>query len=759
MQIVYGKTLSKEEVLLINKIATECGIMFDTARLLFVRNVNTVEKAKRFLSPSRSHLNDPFLFNDMQKVVERIKQAKENNQRVLIFGDYDADGICSVTILYYCLKEYGITPIFAIPEREDGYGLNEQIILQIHEQNPIDLVITVDCGISDGEKIENLKNNGIEVIVTDHHEPSEVLPQTLIVNPKVKGENYPFDGLSGAGVAYKLGCALIGNKADEYLDFVALSTLADSMPLIEENRDIVYLGLKKFSSNKIRPLFKYLVNDVDKQVNSQTLVYQIAPRVNAGGRMGDALSVLRLFTCEEENEIYDLAVLLNTYNINRQAESERVFREAKAQILANGITLNPVICVKGDDWNSGVLGIVSAKLVEEYNRPVIVFAKHGDNYKGSARTIDSVNIHAVLTSVQDYTLGFGGHSQAAGISVESSRYDDFYTALITAMNEFYRDVDFTKTISAEWEMTSPVSLEFAKEIDLLEPFGTGNKKPVFTTKVNQIYAQPLKSGSPHYSFSTNAVNMLLFNGESQVETLSYPVDKTVFFELNLSSFRGKDSVKGFVKNIIPDYSDFSQMQLYLLSSQLRSVINESDNFSTTNFDQEIVQGGYGTLYVLSNLENLNKYPNLHNLCVSPFVPQSFSGQNAIVVAPSYIPEVYNNVVYLDTPLAVLQTNAKVKVVKDLSGIETLKDLQTERGFFAGVFARLCEVNRRPFFNAVHGYENYGEGFDANSFVFAVEVFLELGIFKIENGCLVRYPEVKNALTNSKIYSKILSIKQ
>ena len=570
MQIVYGKTLTKDEVLIVNKIAMECGIMFDTARLLFARNIDTVEKAKRFLNPSRANFIDPFAFNDMKKVVQRIKEAKEKEQRILIFGDYDADGICSVTILYYCLKEFGITPLFAIPEREDGYGLNEQIVLNIHEQTPIDLVITVDCGISDGEKIENLKSKGIDVIVTDHHEPAEILPNTLIINPKVKTENYPFDGLSGAGVAYKLGCALIGKKADEYLDFVALSTLADSMPLIDENRDIVCMGLKKFTPNNIRSLFKYLVNDVDKQVNSQTLAYQIAPRVNAGGRMGDARSVLKLFTCENENEIYDLAVLLNTYNINRQAESERVFQEAKSQILEKGITVNPVLCVKGDDWNPGVLGIVSAKLVEEYNRPVIVFAKHGDNYKGSARTIDNVNIHAVLTAVQEYTLGFGGHSQAAGISIEESRFEEFYTALVSAMNEIYHDVDFTKTIAAEWETSSPVSLEFAKEIDRLEPFGTGNKKPVFATVVGQVQAQPLKNGSPHYSFSTNAVNMLLFNGENQTQTLAYPVNKTIFFELNLSSFRGKDSVKGFVKNIIPDYGDFSTMHLYLLKNQLNS---------------------------------------------------------------------------------------------------------------------------------------------------------------------------------------------
>ena len=406
MQTIYGKQLTKEDVLTVNKIASECGIMFDTARLLLYRNIDTVEKAKRFLNPSSRNFNDALLFSKMKEVVERITLAKERNQSVLIFGDYDADGICATTVLYYCLKEYGIDAFTMIPEREDGYGLNVDKVLRLHEKTPIDLVITVDCGISDKDKIDSLIKLGIDVIVTDHHEPPEDLPDCFIVNPKVKGETYPFDGLSGAGVAYKVGYALIGKNANKLLDFVALSTVADSMPLIDENRDIVSEGLKLFSNGKIRPLFKYLLNDDRKPITSQTLAYQIAPRVNAGGRMGDAYSVLKLFTTQDEQEMFNLAVLLNNYNMMRQEESERVYNQAKAIINTKGHVENPIICVKGDDWSSGVLGIVSAKLVEEYNRPVMVFASHGDFLKGSARTVDLINIHAILSEVQDKLLGF-----------------------------------------------------------------------------------------------------------------------------------------------------------------------------------------------------------------------------------------------------------------------------------------------------------------------------------------------------------------
>ena len=477
--IVYGNKLSSADVLLINKIAVECGISFDTTRLLFYRNVNTIEKAKEFLNPSKKFFHNPFLFKDMTKVVERIILAKQLNQKVLIFGDYDADGICAVTILNKALQNFGINPIVVVPERADGYGLNLDKILSIHTKEQISLVITVDCGISDKECVKNLKNNGIDVIVTDHHEPPEELPECLIINPKVNGESYPFDGLCGAGVAYKTAYALIGEKANDYLDFTAVATVADSMNLVGENRHIVHEGLKLFSKQNIRLVFKYLIGESDKQVNSQTLAFQIAPRINAGGRMGDANCALKLFISNDQEEIYQNAVKLNSYNLARQVESERVYNEAKSLIKSNNEIINPIICIKGEDWNVGVLGIVSAKLVEEYNRPVIVFAKQDGYYKGSARSIEQVNIHNLITQSSEYLIGFGGHSQAAGLSVEIDKFNDFYKLIISKMNDAYSNVKFTKQIYCDWQIEGEISVEFAREINLLEPFGIGNKKPVF----------------------------------------------------------------------------------------------------------------------------------------------------------------------------------------------------------------------------------------------------------------------------------------
>ena len=237
MEIIYGRKLTEQEEILCQQIAFECNILKDTARLLLYRNIDSVEKAKAFLSPGKRGFNNPFLLSDMEDAVNRIYKAKNCLENVLIFGDYDADGICATAVLYNCLQKMGIKVSAVIPEREEGYGLNTEKIRVLNDLEKIDLLITVDCGISDGEKIEEIKAFGIDVIVTDHHETPPILPDCIKINPKIPGQRYPFTGLCGAGVAYKLAKALIGDEADEFLDFTALATVADSMELIDENRD------------------------------------------------------------------------------------------------------------------------------------------------------------------------------------------------------------------------------------------------------------------------------------------------------------------------------------------------------------------------------------------------------------------------------------------------------------------------------------------------------------------------------------------
>lgn len=671
MGINYGKNLTDEDIRIINEISRDCGILFDTARLLYYRKIDTVEKAKNFLNPGKYGFYNPFLLQDMDNAVQRIILAKQKGESVLVFGDYDADGVCATSILYNALCDFGISARKFVPEREDNYGLNLDTVNSFNNQQKIDLLITVDCGISDGEKIEEIKKIGIDVIVTDHHEPPEVLPNCIKINPKIDGQDYPFKELCGAGVAYKLSYALIGDKADKYLDFVALATIADSMDLIDENRHLVSEGLKLFNDRKtLRLPFKYLLGDINKQITSQTIAYTIAPRVNAGGRMGDAATALALFTSKNPNEIFDLAAKLESYNTARQTECEKIYQQAKQKIVDEKSENDNVILVYDHSWRTGFIGIVAAKLVEEYARPVIVFAGCDGYLKGSARSVEGFNIYDAICMAKDLLITFGGHSQAAGVSVTQENYYILREFLNTYAQKEKIKVLPTQALYAEWEVDKPLSIEFAKELDLLEPFGVGNRRPLFATKVQSIQSRSLKEGSPHFTFKTEVIEMLDFNGGKHVSVLSFPVVKNVLFELNLSLYKSKYSLKGYVRNVVAEY----------------------DGTETTK----------------------------------PY-------------------EFYENI---------------EKIVSGVSvrTLDCLEYLSVKREDFAEMFNCLRYLSGKYFVDAVDFAKRNLPDQNIYQSIFCLMVFIELGIFSVKNGKFVFNEKVKNALTNSKLYSKIYSLK-
>ncbi len=760
MKIIYGKILTELEREKINMISNQCGILFDTARLLFYRGVDTVEKAKRFLHPGKHGFLNPYDLNGMENAVKRIRIAYENNENVLIFGDYDADGICATTVLYYCLKEFGISAEIVVPERDDGYGLNIDIINKQYAKNKIDLLITVDCGISDYEKVEVIKQMGIDVIITDHHEPPSVLPNAININPKIVNQSYAFSGLCGAGVAYKLGYALIGDKANDYLDFVALATVADSMDLIGENRDIVVEGLKIFNSGNVRPSFKYLINDFSRQITAhQTLAYTIAPRINAGGRMGDANTALRLFVAEKDKDIFDYTAKLNEYNISRQVACDLIYQEAKEKIHKLGLENKSVIIVSDTKWNSGFIGIVASKLVEDYKRPVIVFAGYDNYFKGSARSVDGINIHDAIQNLQDYLIGFGGHSQAAGISIEEQNLALFDNAINELLKEQTSSLDFTQTINVEWNVDKPFSQRFAKEIELLEPFGVGNRKPYFSTVVKDVSVSPIKKDSPHYMFSTSVVDMLNFNGSNDVETLSLPIYKKVVFEINVSRFKNRESLKGYVRSVCPEYNDFSELKLNIFENNLKNLCKyDQNNYISIKKEEVKIESGNGTLYVISDPTTLKKYDTLSKIPIHLFEYADKNTSNSVIVSPRTIPNCFNKIIYLDKPMQTLPTDVTSFVVDDLIGFSMLDSVSTERSDFAHIF-NLLKNNKGKRITSISDFYNKNiESVSGENFVFATMVFFELKIFENKNGILVYNDNIKNPLTNSKVYSKICLLK-
>ncbi len=760
MKIVYGQQLNSSQLQTINEIALSCGVMFDTARLLFYRKQDSVEKAKHFLNPNKSGFNDPLLLNGMSQAVNKITQAKLLGHNVLIFGDYDADGVCATTVLYNCLKDFGIDSVDAfVPERESGYGLSIDTVKKFINEKNIQLLITVYCGISDYEIINEIKRLGVDVVVTDHHEPPEILPDCIKINPKIVGQEYPFDGLCGAGVAYKLGYALIGEKADKYLDFVALATVADSMDLIDENRDIVAEGLKLFNNKKtLRLCMKYLIGDNSKIITAQSLAYTVAPRVNAGGRMGDANCALQLFIEQDPNKIFDLAVKLNTYNTQRQYMCDEIYHQAKEKIKKYALHKKSAILVKDQNWKAGFIGIVAARLVEEFGKPVIVFAGQDNYLKGSARSVDAINIHEAITANKDYLMGFGGHSQAAGVSISEENFVAFDNALNLYIKEHYANVDTTQKLYVEWEIKDKFSMEFARQITLLEPFGVGNKSPLFATKINEVEALPLKSNSPHYSFKTNSIDMLNFNGQKDLFSLSLPIEKTIVFETNLSNFKNKEYLKGYVKAVCLDYSNMSSLELNAFDIQLDTIISEEDDFLTIDKSQVEIKNGFGTLYVITNPENIKEYPQLCSLNRSFASIQSKNCANELIYAPKEIVDGYEKVIYLDKPFSVQKSNAKNYVVKDYIGYNIIDRISTDRSVFAQIFTYLKNlINKEVKSITQFALKNCGN-FDVAQFIFVLRVFIELQIFSIKNGLLCYDEKVKNTLTNSKLYSKIISLK-
>ncbi|HIU00585.1 MAG TPA: DHH family phosphoesterase, partial [Candidatus Coproplasma excrementavium] len=432
-----------EQLNKIAALASKCGLTKTAASILYGRGVDTPEKVEAFVYPSRKHFISPFKMRGMKEACELIRRAKEEEWDVLVYGDYDADGVCASTIMGGALKDIGVNARVFVPERRNGYGVTVAALEEIFEDYFPQLVITVDCGISNAAEVEYLKESGCEVIVTDHHELPENIPDCICINPKFS-DGYPYDNLCGAGVAFKVACALEGEAAYKYLDFAALATVADSVPLLGENRDIVAEGLRLINTNP-RRCFSGFLTKSQEAADAHTLAFTIAPKINAAGRMGDAASALALFSETDEKAVFDLSARLTSYNQERQQRCDELYAQAKAKLSGRG-AYGRIIMLWDESWNSGFVGIVAARLAEEYGRPVILFVNNNGMLKGSARSIEGVNIFEALKACSDFINEFGGHSQAAGVNVTEENFALLEGALEDYMERTYTAEDFIPTL-------------------------------------------------------------------------------------------------------------------------------------------------------------------------------------------------------------------------------------------------------------------------------------------------------------------------
>ena len=449
--------------------------------LLRTRGVDTPEKAERFLHPSTEHMHDPYLMHDMDKAVHLIRKAVEDKQPIVVYGDYDVDGVCATTILVETLREMGASVEYRIPSRHrEGYGLNCDAVREMAEKYK--LLITVDCGVTNHEEVRLAQMLGMTVVVTDHHQLAETMsPADAVLNPLIG--DYPFRRLCGAGVALKVCQALCGMEAVmKRIDVAALATVADIVPLIDENRVIVHQGLQKMAHTERIGLHMLMrVSDVAPPVNAGHVGFRLAPRLNAGGRLDDASQGVRLLLTKDRQEAEQIAMHLEESNRERQAIEQEINEKAIGMIARETDFLkDKVIIVMDEGWNAGVIGLAAGRICEKYHFPTIVLSSDGETAVGSCRSIPGVNIHAMLCTCKDLFERFGGHEQAAGLTMRAELVPELRRRLNLAITE---NCDETCYIpEKEYDLTlrlSEVDLELIDQLDLMQPTGYGNPAPVF----------------------------------------------------------------------------------------------------------------------------------------------------------------------------------------------------------------------------------------------------------------------------------------
>lgn len=481
------------------------------ARILVFRGITTPEQARIFFKPDWSRMHDPFSMKDMDRAVERIIAAREQGQRVLIYGDYDVDGVTSVSTLYLFLKSIGFDPLYFIPDRmKEGYGLSRAGIDRAKEEGA-DLLITVDCGITAVEEVAYAKSQGIDVIVSDHHEQAETIPDAeAILDPKRADSTYPFNELAGVGVVFKLIQALsikleLGPESyQQYVDLVALGSAADIVPLVDENRIFVHMGLMRINRME-RPGIKAMFDASGwrgEKVSTGKLVFVIAPRINAVGRLGNAERAVRLLVSDEGQQTVNIAQILESENRNRKLIDEETFHDA-LDILSSEFdeSKDKAVVLAKEGWHSGVIGIVASRVSERVHRPTVMISVDNGIGKGSARSIGGFDIYSAIKECSHTLIGFGGHRFAAGLTIEQSRIEEFKQSFKEVAKQNLTEEDLVKKLFYDGEISlSDVDERFVKILRHFAPFGPRNMRPVFKSTNVRVVGSPRIVGRNHLKF-------------------------------------------------------------------------------------------------------------------------------------------------------------------------------------------------------------------------------------------------------------------
>ena len=559
-------SLDPQEKQTVNHLAAEFKCPFIIAELLYKKSITDREKLDNFLNPCISSLHDPFLFKDMHKAINRIVRALDSGEKITIYGDYDVDGTTATALLYLGLKDIGATVDYYIPHRMiDGYGLSINCLKHL-QKNGTTFIITVDCGTIAIEEILAINKMGIDIIITDHHNSKTMLPTAYaVINPKIENDSYPYKDLAGVGVAYKLLMGIyqyLGKQSKEntlkYLDLVALGTIADIVPLTEENRVFSTIGLAHLNQRKnvgLKALMKFAGFE-HKETDSNDIIYGIAPRINAAGRMNSAMRAVELLVSDEKSKSEELAELIEKDNSARQQIDQKTFDEACDVINKKYKNMEDTFCIviSSDHWHPGVIGIVASKLNEKYYRPTIMIAHHEGVGSGSGRGIANFDLFKAIENCEDLLVTFGGHKYAVGLTILPEYIDAFENKL----SEYIKNTIDIKVLKPPLRINKKIELyeisyKLMEWLGKFAPFGVGNLTPVFYTEQVIVKGYPYNVGKNHLKMKVVKdgceLDLIGFHHGDFLPLLKSNSRLNIAYTLEVVTWMGTASIQGNLKDI------------------------------------------------------------------------------------------------------------------------------------------------------------------------------------------------------------------
>lgn len=762
------------------ELAERLGVSVVVTEILAGRGCLDYETAYKFLNPSVSDLHDPSKLVGITALISRLEQAIANQETVIVYGDYDVDGICASAMFHKYLYSRGLETVVYIPNRvTDGYGLSTESLERIVEEYLPDLILTCDCGISAYEEVEFLHDLGIDVLITDHHEVPVRLPDCTLVNPKLCPDDYPFVQLCGAGVVFKIITAMSGLKeAMKYIDLCALATIADLMPLIDENRAIVSLGISAINRGECNYGLKKMLRALDlDHICSSDLAYKISPRLNAAGRMNDAVRAYRLLITDDDREANEIIAGLNADNDKRRMNCETMYREAVEDLEEENLIDNYAIILTNPAWERGLTSIVAAQLAGAYYRPAFLLVETNGRYKGTARSIEGINLYDVLASVSDLLIEFGGHRQAAGFSLEADKLVQFKERVNDYIRNNYDHSYFIPVTCYDAELEcGGLTLSLAYELERLEPFGHTNPRPVFKVRPAKLYAERMKNKPQHLVLNADGSSINAFNKGRLRELFRSKLQFEFAVELSLNKYKGSESASLTLNSY--DIAGSGELNDALYEGakvlQLKQLNTTGAVYKRKKLTEikGMMDGLYGTLVLAGSCRAYltllkSGIAGAHVLDVKE--RSTVNNINSVIIGSEldFPLKNFRTIILLDEPICEgfiaginKRTRAEV-IVADAEGAATHELLSVERGDFIKCYQAFVDM-RTAQFDLVDIYYKYGqqEKIGYAQFVFAALVFMELGvlIFDENDKTICVNPGNKTSLDTSGIYNYIRKLK-